>query len=92
MGYFNSIRELGQAATWIRADIDQYLDVIYKRRFEEKRYASREEYQKNRRYIHRDEELTSRISGDKVTASLSNLSITYPPQKFADGYGVNHPN
>jgi hypothetical protein len=91
MGYFNSIRELGQAATWIRADIDQYLDVIYKRRFEEKRYASREEYQKNRRYIHRDEELTSRISGDKVTASLSNLSITYPPQKFADGYGVNHP-
>lgn len=76
MGYFNSIRELGQARTWIRADIDQHLDVIYKRRFYDKIY-SKEEYRKKRRYIWRDEELTSRISGDKVTASLANLNIKY---------------
>ena len=36
IGYYNSIRELGQARTWIRADIDQHLDVIYKRRFYDK--------------------------------------------------------
>lgn len=76
MGYYNSIRELGQARTWIRADIDQHLDVIYKRRFYDKIYE-KEEYRKRRRYIWRDEELTSRISGDKVTASLANLNIKY---------------
>lgn len=85
MGYYNSIRELGQARTWIRADIDQHLDVIYKRRFYDKIYE-REEYRKKRRYIWRDEELTSRISGDKVTASLANLNIKYDNnEKSVDG-------
>ena len=76
MGYYNSIRELGQASTWIRADIDQQLDVIYKRRFYDKLY-SKDDYKRLRRYIWRHEELTSRISGDKVTASLANLNIKY---------------
>ena len=85
MGYYNSIRELGQARTWIRADIDQHLDVIYKRRFYDKIY-DKEEYHKRRRYIWRDEELTSRIPGDKVTASLSNLNIKYSgPEKSKSG-------
>jgi len=84
IGYFNSIRELGQAATWIRADIDQHLDVMYKRKFTEKR-MSQEEYRKYRRYIWRDEELTSRIRGDKVTASLSNLNTKYPEEVGTDG-------
>ena len=85
MGYFNSIRELGQARTWIRADIDQHLDVIYKRRFYDKIY-SREDYRNKRRYIWRDEELTSRISGNRVTASLANLGIKYDGNdKNADG-------
>ena len=85
IGYFNSIRELGQARTWIRADIDQYLDSIYKRRFYNKIY-SKEEYKKKRRYIWRDEELTSRIPGDKVTASLANLNIAYDGSvKNSDG-------
>lgn len=76
MGYFNSLRELGQAQTWIHADIEQYLDTMYKRRHIEKKLSS-EEYRKARRYIFRDEELTSRIPSDKVTASLANLSIRY---------------
>ena len=85
IGYYNSIRELGQAATWIRADIDQHLDVMYKRRFEDKKYPTAEEYRRNRRYIWRDEELTSRISGNEVTASLANLGITYPGEMDENG-------
>lgn len=90
IGYFNSIRELGQAATWIRADIDQHLDVMYKRRYDDKRY-SKEEYRQRRRYIWRDEELTSRIRSDKVTASLENLKITYPFEYDSDGKIRNYP-
>ena len=91
MGYYNSIRELGQAATWIRADIDQHLDVMYKRRFDDKRYPTKEEYRKSRRYIWRDEELTSRISGSEVTASLANLGICYPGEEDADGKVKDRP-
>lgn len=74
VGYFNSIRELGQTETWIRADIDEYLQVIYKRRYEDQK----EGYRENRRYIWRDEELTSRIRSDKIPFSLQNLGIKYP--------------
>lgn len=91
MGYYNSIRELGQAATWIRADIDQHLDVMYKRRMDDKRYPTKEEYRKNRRYIWRDEELTSRISGSEVTESLANLSVQYPGREEADGKIKEYP-
>ena len=91
MGYYNSIRELGQAATWISADIDQHLDVMYKRRFDDKRYSTKEEYRKSRRYIWRDEELTSRIAGSDVTASLANLGIRYPGAPDQDGKVKEHP-
>lgn len=73
LSYFNSLRELGQAATWIHADIDEYLHTIYKRRYEDKE----EGYKDNRRYIWRFEELTSRIRSDKVPLSLQNLGIHY---------------
>ncbi|MBR4341235.1 MAG: hypothetical protein IKP88_00735 [Lachnospiraceae bacterium] len=91
MGYYNSIRELGQAQTWIKADISQHLDVMYKRRYTEKRFENKDEYREHRRYIWRDEELTSRIPGDKVTASLSNLNIAYPPTKDETGVVKEHP-
>lgn len=91
MGYYNSIRELGQAATWIRADIDQHLDVMYKRRHDDERYPTREEYRKSRRYIWRDEELTSRIAGSEVTASLANLGISYPAAVDEEGKIKEHP-
>lgn len=74
VGYFNSIRELGQTATWVSADIDEYLHTIYKRRHEDQD----EGYKDNRRYIYRFEELTSRIQSDKIPMSLQNLEITYP--------------
>lgn len=74
VGYFNSIRELGQTETWVKADIDEYLHVIYKRRYEDKN----EGYKEKRRYIWREEELTSRVSSDKIPFSLQNLSYEYP--------------
>ncbi len=90
IGYYNSIRELGQAQTWIKADIEKQLDVLYKRRFDEKR-LEREEYRNYRRYIFRDDELTSRISGNKVTSSLANLNISYPPKKDEFGRIIENP-
>jgi hypothetical protein len=72
IGYFNSIRELGQVETWIRADIDEYLHVIYKRRYEDKK-----EGYSGRRYIRLDEELTSRIESYKIPSRLQNLGIKY---------------
>jgi len=81
IGYFNSIRELGQVSTWIRADIDEYLHVIYKRRREDKIPG----YRERRRYIRRDEELTSRIKSEKVTAILGDLNIAYPPGRDESG-------
>ena len=84
IGYYNSIRELGQTKTWIKADIDQHLDVMYKRRYDDKR-LDKEAYKAYRRYIYRDEELTSRIPGDKVTASLANLNIRYPRETDSEG-------
>ncbi len=88
IGYYNSIRELGNAKTWIKADIEKHLDVMYKRRYDDKRLG--EEYQNYRRYIFRDEELTSRIPGDKVTASLANLNISYPEERNEDGWVKEH--
>ena len=67
IGYFNSLRELGQAATWVSADIDEYLHTIYKRRQEKKQL----------RYIYEFDELTSRISGDRIPAKLQDLAIQY---------------
>ncbi len=90
VGYYNSIRELGQAKTWIKADIDQHLDVMYKRRYDDKRF-NKEEYNAYRRYIYRDEELTSRISGDKVTSSLANLNISYPAETDSNGKVKEYP-
>ncbi len=71
IGYFNSIRELGQAATWIRADIDEYLHVIYKRKYEDKQ----EGYRQNRRYMWDDEELPSGVRSYKIPFRLQKLGI-----------------
>ena len=75
LAYFNSIRELGQASTWIHADIEQYLDSIYNGREPDK--EKRELLKEHRRYINLHEELTSRIDGSKVTESLEKLNISY---------------
>lgn len=74
LGYFNSLRELGLAATFISADIDEYLHTIYKRRREDQK----PDYKATRRYIWNSEELTSRIRSDKIPAILQSLGTPYP--------------
>lgn len=71
--YFNSIRELGHAATLIRADIAEYLNSIYIRR---------KITGKDRRFINADRELTSRINGSQITDILEELLKEYPKEKY----------
>lgn len=71
--YFNSIRELGQAATWIQADITEYLHVKYQRDLALQN--------PNRRHIYEADELTSRINSSKIPEIMQNLEIEYPSIK-----------
>lgn len=73
MTYFNSIRELGHAATLIRADITEYLNSIYIR----KKITGTE-----RRFINVDRELTSRINSSQITDILEELLKEYPKEKY----------
>jgi hypothetical protein len=73
MTYFNSIRELGHAATLIRADITEYLNSIYIR----KKITGND-----RRFINVDRELTSRINSSQITDILEELLKEYPKEKY----------
>ena len=73
MTYFNSIRELGHAATLIRADISEYLNSIYIR----KKITGTD-----RRFIYVDRELTSRINSSQITDILEELQKEYPKEKY----------
>ena len=73
MTYFNSIRELGHAATLIRADITEYLNSIYIR----KKITGTD-----RRFINVDRELTSRINSSQITDILEELMKEYPKEKY----------
>lgn len=70
--YFNSIRELGHAATLIRADIREYMNSIWIR----KAIKSEE-----RRFINRDIELTSRINSNDIPEYLEQLSKSWTGDK-----------
>jgi hypothetical protein len=65
LAYFNSIRELGHAATLIRADIREYMNSIWSRKSIKG---------DQRRFINRDIELTSRINSSDIPEYLEELS------------------
>jgi hypothetical protein len=71
--YFNSIRELGHAATLIRADIKEYLNAMWKRK-----NISGDQ----RRFVWNDKELTSRINSSQITEILEDLLKEYPKEKY----------
>ena len=76
MGYFNSLRELGHAATLIRADIREYLNAMWDRlglRLEATRKAGMD----RRRFINRDVELTSRVQSGDIPDILQRLFAQY---------------
>ncbi|MBM3434725.1 MAG: hypothetical protein FJY07_00745 [Bacteroidetes bacterium] len=68
LAYFNSIRELGHAATLIRADIREYMNSIWIRK------AIKGD---ERRFINRDIELTSRINSSDIPEYLEQLSKSW---------------
>jgi hypothetical protein len=70
--YFNSIRELGHAATLIRADIREYMNSIWIRKA-----INGDE----RRFINKDIELTSRINSNDIPDFLEQLSKSWTGDK-----------
>lgn len=70
--YFNSIRELGHAATLIRADIREYMNSIWIRK------AIKGDV---RRFINRDIELTSRINSNDIPEYLEQLLKSWTGDK-----------
>jgi hypothetical protein len=72
MAYFNSIRELGHAATLIRSDIREYMNALWDRCGMTTAIAG-PEVLKQRRFINRDLELTSRIQSNQIPEILQQL-------------------
>ena len=83
MGYFNSLRELGHAATLIRADIREFLNAMWDRlglRLDVARSAAVDP----RRFINRDVELTSRIQSSEIPSILQQLFTSYDGLAISD--------
>jgi hypothetical protein len=82
MVYFSSIRELGHAATLIRADIREYMNAMWDRQGLTKYLGA--EALKERRFINRDLELTSRIQSNRIPEILQELfNALGPKQDFS---------
>jgi len=75
--YFNSLRELGHAATLIRADIREYLNAMWLRKGIRRPEGEDEDV---RRFINVALELTSRISSTEIPKALQQLERNYPVQ------------
>lgn len=80
MVYFNAIRELGHAATLIRADIVEYMAAMWERMGLSRNYLV-PDMPDRRRFINRDLELTSRVSSSDVTDVMNDLFIRIGTKK-----------
>ena len=76
MVYFNSIRELGHAATLLNSDIPEYLQVMWRRFGFWKSWG--DEWAAKRRFINEEMELTSRVQNDEITEYMERLFHRYP--------------
>lgn len=75
VGYYNSIRELGQAATWVDADVLETVNRLHDRYRDSSFMTVRAPATRGIQSL----ELTSRIPGDEISANLQKLSQSYPP-------------
>lgn len=73
--YFSSLKELGRAATFVTADIPEFLPTMY-RRYQVEADA--------RRRMHFAEELTSRKNEDEIPKILKRLEVPYEHEKKGD--------
>ena len=83
MGYFNSLRELGHAATLIRADIREFLNAMWDRlglRLEAVKNAAVDP----RRFLKPSVELTSRVQSSEIPAILQRLFTPYDGSSTSD--------
>jgi hypothetical protein len=76
MAYFNSLRELGHAATLVRADIREHMNAMWDRLGIRKPLGPADS--DRRRFVNRDLELTSRIPSDAISDVLQQLFNPYP--------------
>lgn len=78
--YFNSLRELGHAATLLKADIREYINATWSRLNIPK--TSQPGFDQ-RRFINYPIELTSRIPSSKIPETLKQLFVNYPSSTTA---------
>ena len=83
MAYFNSLRELGRAATLIRADIPEHLNAEWFRMGLMKDLLPNGAMDL-RRFINRDEELTSRLRSGEIPGTLQKLFTSLPSSETVD--------
>jgi hypothetical protein len=83
MVYFNSLRELGRAATLVQADIKEYLNAVWER------IGLTEDMgggaaKARRRFVNRFTELTSRIQSNDIPEVLQQLFTPKPERDVVD--------
>ena len=87
MGYFNSLRELGHAATLIRADITEYLNAMYDR-LGIRLSVAKQSNVDPRRFVNRDVELTSRVQSGDIPSILQQLFTEHTDPSRSDAVDV----
>jgi len=83
MSYFNSLRELGHAATLIRADITDYLNAMWDRL-----EIRPDGIHDPRRFINADRELTSRIQSSEIPEVLQQLFVRWDGTRLSQPIDV----
>lgn len=88
VAYFNSLRELGHAASLVRADIREYMNAMWDRLGIAAERAGRPTVER-RRFINHDLELTSRIQSSEVTHVLQRLFEEFTEAVDEKGKSLN---